>query len=186
MWFTSPRWGNRVYLAGESAALNVLTERIELFASKHKLSLSPFFLNWKSSWAWPRLPSWVGTTEESTHYSRITSISTWSLKWHLFLLQSLITVVFLHADLNKHSALLTALPLFHQWTHEDSADCVSSHSVRCVDRGYGECVFCHSIPWSLWVLTQLFFHLPFSSVSSLKKKKPDSARHLQNQVVTFT
>lgn len=33
------------------------------------------------------------------------------------------------------SALLTALPLFHQWTHEDSADCVSSHSVCCVDRG---------------------------------------------------
>lgn len=50
------------------------------------------------------------------------------------------------ADLNKHSALLAALPVFHQWTHEDSADCVSSHSVCCVDRGYGECVFCHSIP----------------------------------------
>lgn len=32
----------------------------------------------------------------------------------------------------------------------------------------------------------IIFHLPFSSVSSLKKKKPDGARQLQNQVVTFS
>lgn len=185
MWFTSPSWGNWVYLAGESAALNVLPEQIELFARKHEFSLSPFFLNWSPSWAWARLPSWVGTTEESTHYSHITSISTWSLKWHLFLLQSLITVVFLLSWTNILLFWLRSLFFISGLMKTQRTAWVVT--VRVVWTGVMASVFSVTASHDLCVGTNtIIFHLPFSSVSSLKKKKPDGARQLQNQVVTFS
>lgn len=119
----------------------------------------------ESSSAWIRLVSPGGTMEKSLHYTQIhthiTSITTCNLTQPpvpaaLSSLKSLTTAVIQHADqlvewptyiLWRKGSLCFSLPVcpFHLWTDEDSADYVSSYSVCLVDRGYGECVFCHNI-----------------------------------------